>query len=75
MLLSKFGICTQRAQKYKMNFSNPTHTIPLNQISCRGLNNSNHSNNHRRSKTNGNDAHLLTMDNENDNGRIDDMNV
>jgi hypothetical protein len=30
LLLSKFGICKQKAQKYRMTFSNPTHTIPLN---------------------------------------------
>lgn len=35
LLLSKFGICKQRAQKYRMNYSNPTHTIPLNGLSSR----------------------------------------
>lgn len=35
LLLSKFGICSQRAQQYKLNnfSSNPTHTIPLNMLS------------------------------------------
>ena len=34
LLLAKFGICSQRAQQYRMNqYSNPTHTIPLNMLS------------------------------------------
>lgn len=32
LLLSKFGMCKQRAQKYKMIFSNHTNTVPLNNI-------------------------------------------
>ncbi|XP_070490490.1 lutropin-choriogonadotropic hormone receptor-like [Chironomus tepperi] len=34
LLLAKFGICSQRAQQYRMNsYNNPTHTIPLNMLS------------------------------------------
>lgn len=52
MLLSKFGICTQRAQQYRMNYSNnPTHTIPLNLLSS--IRNSNSMNFHYR-RTNSN---------------------
>jgi thyrotropin receptor len=63
LLLSKFGICTKRAQKYKLNFSNHTNTIPLNQISNR-TNNSNHHTNSRSSKkicNHNNDGHLLSF--------------
>lgn len=72
MLLSKFGICTQRAQLYKMNFSNHTHTIPLNQVT--------NSNNHfRRSKSNPNEGLLLTPIESNENGigskKIEDVSV
>lgn len=35
LLLSKFGMCKQRAQQYRMNYSNPTHTIQLNGLSSR----------------------------------------
>jgi thyrotropin receptor len=79
-LLSKFGICTQRAQKYRMNYSNPTHTIPLNMISSR---NSNSMSFHYR-RTNSNNAksnaeQLLIVDTSNavvqnesyNNGKID----
>jgi len=65
-LLSKFGICTKRAQHYKMNYSNPTHTIPLNLIPVRT---SSGSNNYRRSisrngtNNNNNGGQLLAMDN------------
>jgi hypothetical protein len=58
MLISKFGICTQRAQHYKMNISNHTHTIPMNQIPSRGSTNSNSQ--YRRSKSNPNEGLLLT---------------
>lgn len=73
LLLSKFGICTQRAQKYKMNFSNPTHTIQLNQIPSRGSNSSNH--HYRCSKGNPNEGRLLPPDNENGNGKTEDVLV
>jgi thyrotropin receptor len=67
MLLAKMGICTQRAQQYKMNFSNHTHTIPLHQISTsRVPNNSNH--HYRRSKSNTTEGRLLSLENENGNG-------
>jgi hypothetical protein len=75
LLLAKFGICTQRAQKYKMNFSNHTHTIPLNQIGSRS---SNHSNNYyRRSKSHTAEGQLIPPDNENvnGNGKLDDVHV
>lgn len=71
LLLSRFGICTQRAQKYKMNFSNNTHTIPLNQIPTRGSKNTNQF--YRRTKSNPNEGNLL--DNENGNGKMDDVLV
>lgn len=76
LLISKFGICTQRAQMYKMNFSNPTHTIPLNQIPCRGSGNSNRYH-QRRGKTNRNEGQLLSVDYENGNGtkKIEDITV
>lgn len=73
LLLSKFGMCTERAQKYKMNFSSHTNTIPLNQIPHRGTNGSNH--HYRRSKSNPNEGQLLSPDNENVNGKTDDVHV
>lgn len=75
LLLGKFGICSERAQKYKMNFSNPTHTIPLNQLTSRASTTSNH--HYRRSKSNPNEGLLLSADNENGNGngKIDDVHV
>jgi hypothetical protein len=63
-LLSKFGICTQRAQQYRMNYSNPTHTIPLNMLSS--VRNSNSMNFHyRRTNSNmkSNAEQLLITDN------------
>ena len=69
MLLSKFGICTQRAQLYKMNFSNHTHTIPLNQIP-------NQNNHYRRSKSNPNEGLLLTpIENGIGSKKIEDVSV
>lgn len=45
----RYGFCTQRAQQYKMTYSIPTNTIPLNLISkC-----SNGSNNNRKSRNSG----------------------
>lgn len=75
LLLSNFGICNQRAQLYKMNFSNHTHThtIPLNQIASRDSTNSN---NYRRSRSNPNESFLLTpMECENENGKTEDIQV
>lgn len=71
LLLAKFGICTQRAQQYKMNFSNITHTIPLQNIPSRGISNSN--TNYRRSKNNLREGQLLSL--ENGNGKSDDAQV
>lgn len=32
LLLSKLGICKQKAQQYRLNYSNHTHTIPLHTL-------------------------------------------
>lgn len=81
LLLSKFGLFTQRAQKYKMNYSNPTHTIPLNVITSARVSN-NTKNFYRRSKSTNNSNfnpfgdHLLAPDTDKqENGKNDDGHV
>lgn len=49
-------MCTKRAQKYKMIFSNNTNTVPLNQVSNRA----NHPE-RQSSKNNNHDAQLLSL--------------
>lgn len=61
LLLSKYGMCTKRAQKYKMIFSNNTNTVPLNQVTKR-VNNSER----RSSKSlNSNDGQLVSFSTRN----------
>lgn len=86
-LLSKFGICKQKAQQYRLNYSNPTHTIPLNALprASNSLSfNYRHSNNNVKHNTQ--EQHPLTAaitDNNSNmhngcqlvNGKVDDLDV
>lgn len=63
LLLSKFGICTTRAQQYKFNYSNPTHTIPMNALTSVRPSNSlsfNYRHSNSNSKPNTQEHHPLT---------------
>lgn len=63
LLLSKLGMCKQRAQQYRFNYSNPTHTIPLNALNSTRASNSlnfNYRHSSDNKKINTQEEHPLT---------------